>query len=96
MHPISEGAGKVSRHAATTAMLWMALAKVGRGASSSLMAVATALARAQALMSSIITTGSISSAGLLWCKSVNWASMAARLPVSSPCRCAALRTASTC
>jgi hypothetical protein len=40
-----EGVGKVSRSAATAATFWLALAKVGRGTPSQLMAVVIALAR---------------------------------------------------
>jgi hypothetical protein len=62
--PLPKGAGKVSRSAAATAMFWLALMKVGHGTPSRLMAATMALARAQALVRSTVTTRSISSADL--------------------------------
>jgi hypothetical protein len=48
-----------------------------------LMAVATALARTQALVGSFIAAHSVSSVALRWCSLVNWALRDARSPVSS-------------
>jgi hypothetical protein len=75
--PLVEGAGKVSRSAATTTTFRMTLAKAGLGTPSWLMVVTTSLARAWALVWSIVTARSISSADLWWCSSVRSASIVA-------------------
>jgi hypothetical protein len=54
IHPTVEDAGMASKSAAMTATFWLALAKVGRGASLQLMAAAMALARARALVKLIV------------------------------------------
>jgi hypothetical protein len=54
----------VSKSAAAVATFWLAPMKVGCGASSWLMAAVMALARARALVKSIIVTHSISGAAL--------------------------------
>jgi hypothetical protein len=93
--PLTEGVSKVSRSVATAARFWLALAKVGCGGPSRLMAVAMALAQVQALVRSTVMAYSISSVDLRWCNSIRWALMVACSSVSSPYCCAVLHLAST-
>jgi hypothetical protein len=55
-NPLIEGVGQVSRSDAAMTTFWLALANVGCGTPSQLMAVAMALARAWALVRSNVTT----------------------------------------
>jgi hypothetical protein len=59
-----EGAGRVSKSAAAATTFWLALANVGRGVPSWLMAVAMALTKARALVKSMVAARSISSMAL--------------------------------
>jgi hypothetical protein len=81
--PSVEDAGRVSKSAAVVATLRLAQAKVGRGIPSWLIAAETALARARALVRSMVVARSAPSVALHRCSSVSWASRATRLPVSS-------------
>jgi hypothetical protein len=78
------------------ATLWLALAKVGCCTPSWLMAAVMPLARAQALVRSIVMTHTAWSTVLQCSSSTSWASMATCSLMSLPRRCTALRSASAC
>jgi hypothetical protein len=68
--PLVEGAGRVSKSAATVATFWLTLAKVGGGVSSWLMVAEMTQARARALVKSMVAARFIPSAVLCRCISV--------------------------
>jgi hypothetical protein len=73
------------------ATFWLALAKAGRYAPSWFMAVVTSLT----MLRSTVLARSVLSVDLLWCSSACWASMTAKLSVSSPHHCSARRSVSS-
>jgi hypothetical protein len=81
--PSVEGSDRVSKSAAAVATFWLALVKVGCGIPSWLMAATMTLARAWALVKSMVVAHSISITALRWCSSVIWASRTTCSPANS-------------